>query len=504
MRASTSTRISIAIGMAVLATLAVSGYEQLRREERDLRNVAERELRVLGTLVEIAVANALRDAQLGDVHETLDSLHRIDPALRIEISDLLGAPLAAVRADSALAPRAAPESFGNWRDSVPGAIREVRAEQRSALRELGPNGRSALLLVQPLRADNSSAPTGVLLITRSLRDLGRDLRVTQLALLASLLVAALAVLWIGKLAGQRYVTAPLDALGAAMREVRGGDGAVRVSAPHRDEVGDLAAEFNAMVAAVAEARQRLEQEIEARTALEHGLQHVDKLVTVGQLASGLAHEIGSPLQVLHGRATTLRDGAMETHDVQRQAAILVTQTERIIRIVEQLLSFGRRLPLAIEPQDLRTVVSAMVEFIEPAARRRGVAVAFNADDVLPLVAVDADRMQQVTLNLLTNALRATDRGGEVTVSVRRVASEHGNVHESVALAIADTGRGISPEVQSRLFEPFFTTAASEGGAGLGLAVVRSIVIEHGGQISVESTEGKGSQFVVTLPGVAHG
>ncbi len=504
MRTSTSTRISLAIGLAVLVTLAVSAYEQLRREERDLRAVAERELRVIGTVLEIAVANAIRDSQLADVHETLDSLHRIEPALRIGVTDTRGVPLVGGRADPALPSSAAEVSADDWHDVQLGAIAEGVAEQRSVLRALGPDGRSALMLVQPLRADGSPVPFGALVLTRSLGDLGRDLRATQLALLASLVVVGFAVLWIGRLAGRRYVAEPLDSLGAAMREVRGGDGAVRVTAQHHDEVGALIAEFNAMVAAVADARQRLEVEIEARNTLVRGLLHVDKLVTVGQLASGLAHEIGSPLQVLHGRATTLRDAMHEPDEVRRQAAILVTQTERIIRIVEQLLSFGRRLPLAIAPHDLRDVIGAMVEFIEPTARRRGIDVTFERDVELPLVSVDADRLQQVALNLLTNALRATERGGWVRVFVR-LASPDAEPEPAVPsrmrvqLIVSDSGCGIAPAVQPRLFEPFFTTAASEGGAGLGLAVARSIVLEHGGTITVDSTEGQGSRFTVTLP-----
>jgi signal transduction histidine kinase len=505
MRTSTPTRISLAIGFAVLVTLAVSGYEQFQREKRDLRTVAERELRVLGTMVEIAVANALRDAQLADVHETLDSLHRIDPSLRIGITDPRGVPLVGRRAGPALPRDETLDAADEWRDLLPGAIAEGMAQQRAVLRALGPDGRDALLLVQPLRADESTEPFGALVLTRSLRDLGRDLRMTQLAWLASLLVAGLAILSIGRVAGRHFVTAPLASLGAAMREVRDGDGAVRVTARHSDDVGALVSEFNAMVAAVSDARARLEREIEARHALERGLQHVDKLVTVGQLASGLAHEIGSPLQVLHGRATTLRDASHEPEEVRRQAAILVTQTERIIRIVQQLLSFGRRLPLAIAPHDLRSIVAPMVEFIEPTARRRGVEVTFEHDDALPLMAVDADRLQQVTLNLLTNALRATERGGWVRVSLRREppdTSAAQSVEPSparVQLAVADSGCGIAPDVQPRLFEPFFTTAASEGGAGLGLAVARSIVHEHGGEITVESEPGRGSRFTVSLP-----
>jgi len=505
MRTSTSTRISLTIGLAVLVTLAISGYEQFRREARDLRAVAEQELRVLGTVIEIAVANAFRDAQLADVRETLDSLHRIDPSLRIGITDPRGVPLVDVRSVPALPNDGAPATADDWRDVLPGAIAEGITQQRAVLRALGPDGRAALLLVQPLRADGSTQPFGALVLTRSLRDLGRDLRATQLAWLISLAVAGLAVLWIGRVAGRHFVTTPLASLGAAMREVRDGDGAVRATAPHQDDVGALVSEFNAMVVAVSEARQRLEEEIDARNALERGLQHVDKLVTVGQLASGLAHEIGSPLQVLHGRATTLRDTSHEPAEVRRQAAILVTQTERIIRIVQQLLHFGRRLPLTIASHELRRVVEPMVEFIEPTARRRGIDVTFESDDRLPMVSIDADRIQQVTLNLLTNALRATERGGWVRVTLRREASEacasspEDPSPTRVQLTVSDSGCGIAPSLQPRLFEPFFTTAASEGGAGLGLAVARSIVQEHGGEIVVESEEGRGSRFTVTLP-----
>ncbi len=491
MRASTSTRISLAIGFAVLAILAVSGFEQFRREERDLRAVAEQELRVLGTVLEIAVANAIRDAQFADVYETLDSLQSIDTTLRIGLTDTAGRPLIPGRSAPSLPSDRAYLSVDEWRELFSGAVVEAVAEQRSVLRALGPGGRSALLLVQPLRTDASRVPFGALVLTHSLRDLGRDLRITQFAWLTSLVVAGFAVLWIGRIAGRHLVTTPLASLGAAMREVRDGDGAVRVASHNHDEVGALIAEFNAMVEAVAEARRQLEVEIEARNTLERGLLHVDKLVTVGQLASGLAHEIGSPLQVLHGRASSLRDAQHEPVEVQRQAAILVTQTERIIRIVEQLLSFGRRLPLTIEPHALREVVGEMVEFIEPTAKRRGIDVTFQHDAELPLVSVDADRMQQVTLNLLTNALRATERGGWVRVALR--------LDSGLKLTVADSGCGIAPDVLPRLFDPFFTTTSSEGGAGLGLAVARSIVLEHGGTIEVESKAGSGSVFTVTLP-----
>ncbi len=178
--------------------------------------------------------------------------------------------------------------------------------------------------------------------------------------------------------------------------------------------------------------------------------------------------------------------------MRRQAEQLVAQCARITQIVEHLLSFGRRKAAAIAPCDVVDPVRAVIDLLGGEARRRGVALAIEVDGEAHAIDGDRDQIQQVALNLIRNALASTPREGKVTVRVDRV-------HESVRLSVRDTGSGIDAETRARLFEPFFTTRASEGGTGLGLAVVRAIADEHKAKIDVYSEPSGGAEFVVSFP-----
>jgi signal transduction histidine kinase len=272
--------------------------------------------------------------------------------------------------------------------------------------------------------------------------------------------------------------------------VREGDFRSRVLPGRHDEIGELVEEFNRMLGALAAMREKIEREADSRAHLEVGLQRVDKLITIGQLSAGLAHEIGSPLQVLAGRASTLVDHA--DPEVRRQAKVLVAQCDRITRIVEQLLSFGRRRTATVERCDLVTPIAAVIEMLVGEARRHQITLALETDATSHEIIGDVDQLQQIALNLIRNALVVTKPGGTVVVRID-------GSHDVVRLAVRDTGVGIAPDAQERLFEPFFTTRASEGGTGLGLAVVRSIANDHQASIEVHSEPGVGTEFVVSFP-----
>ncbi|MGN6107333.1 MAG: sensor histidine kinase, partial [Kofleriaceae bacterium] len=317
-----------------------------------------------------------------------------------------------------------------------------------------------------------------------------DLERTRGRLIAVVAGFLIATVVAGMLLGTIHVSRPIARLLEGVRQVRAGEFRSPVPAARRDEIGELVAEFNAMGEALAEARARTEIEAEARARLEQGLQRVDKLVTIGQLSAGLAHEIGSPLQVMSGRASALLEHA--DPEVQRQAGLLVQQCDRIARVVEQLLAFGRRKPPVIRRCDLTEPIRSVIELLAGEARRRGIELVTAGMDRPHVVEADADQLQQVALNLVKNALAATPPGGEIVV---RLADEH----DAVALIVEDTGEGIPAETQARLFEPFFTTRAAEGGTGLGLAVVRAIATEHRGGVEVASEPGRGARFTVRFP-----
>lgn len=232
-------------------------------------------------------------------------------------------------------------------------------------------------------------------------------------------------------------------------------------------------------------------DITEQKLLEQRLRHTERLAEMGTLASGMAHEIGTPMNVILGRAEYLMRKTTE-EPTQKGLATIVTQVERITKIMNQLLSFARRRPIERRPLALGSVVHDIVDVVQDRMQRRNITLelALNAKD--QKVFADRDQMGQVILNLVMNAIQAMPGGGTLKVSLK--------VEKKLAhLSIADTGCGIPKENLSKLFTPFFTTKEVGEGTGLGLTVVHGIIEEHEGTIKVESKVDKGSTFIISLP-----
>lgn len=486
-------RISIKLSMVLIAggflIFGAYGVYELHIERNGLLRNVEQETLLLGRSLQAAVENALRDRQLADIEETIRYLERIDPSITILIYDPTGRPIYAARESHAL-------------DIPIQRARETATQSRQAVFAFYPSDDvNHAILALPL-SDDYSALLGGLLLVRPLREMQRARRDLQHSIMVTVFVFVLTTTVLGLIAGAIYINRPLGRMAEAMKEVRAGNLMSALPDNRKDEIGAVAAEFNAMVADLRDARRRLEEEAESRRRLQQALQEADKLITIGQLSAGLAHEIGSPLQVLRGRARTLLTRAHDAAEVQRIAEILVAQTDRITRIVEQLLRFTRRRSAPLTKGDLRLAISNILELMQYEAQRRGVALTFSGTAHLPPMWVETDELQQILLNLIANALVATSTGGQVSVSVNSsslTSRDGGCEAPTVRLVVTDTGAGIALNLQERVFEPFFTTRAAEGGTGLGLAVVKSLVTEHGGKITVESKLGVGSQFCVELP-----
>lgn len=464
----------VAIGVALIGAYAVVAY---RSEIEDLRTSSRRELAIVGRALETSLANALRDRQRADVVTTLATLQAIAPTVEIHIYEPDGRLLA--------------RSQGAHDDALLSRMVATAIDARKEGLAFDPDDEPRRLILAAPLVGPDGALLGGLAIVSTTEELDADLARTRDRLYVVVAVFLLVVTVAGIVLGTVYVTRPIGRLLAGVRAVRAGDFRSRVdTSARRDEIGELVDEFNAMLRALAEARDRIAAETDAREHLERGLQRVDKMVTIGQLSAGLAHEIGSPLQVMAGRAAMLADSG--DPEVRRQANLLVEQCARITKIVEGLLSFGRRAPAAFAPCDLAGPVRRVLDLLEGEARRRSVALAFEPWATPVLVSADADQIQQVALNLVQNAMSSTPAGGTVTVSLAAT-------DQDVELRVRDTGRGIPADMQAKLFEPFFTTRGTEGGTGLGLAVVRGIMLEHKGSISVTSEIDHGAELVCRFP-----
>jgi signal transduction histidine kinase len=240
--------------------------------------------------------------------------------------------------------------------------------------------------------------------------------------------------------------------------------------------------------------------------LEHGLIHnrhvlsetrqqlrlTERVAELGTLAASMAHEIGTPMNVILGRAEMLLQRT-DDETMKKGLTIITVQVERMTRLMNQLLACARRDPPNFRPVDLRDVIKNCLDAVEERLNQHGVQVISEQDEELPHIRADSDLMMQVLLNLVLNAVQAMSETGTLRVTAVCDGEQY------IKLTIADTGHGIPSDILPNIFEPFITTKERGKGTGLGLAVVLGIVQEHGGSITVTSTPRQGTTFTLLLP-----
>jgi two-component system, NtrC family, sensor kinase len=361
---------------------------------------------------------------------------------------------------------------------------------------------------------------GVLDIVYSLDDIERSVRNSSLAIIGLsfgfIVVASLAV----GLFVHRLVYIPLRDLETGARRVAAGDLEAPIPVRSGDEFGQLAASFNSMTTALRNSRSELrewgrllEEKVGTRTEELRRAQaetvRGEKLASVGLLASGIAHELNSPLTGILTFSHLLREKAPDGSPDAEDLDLVIRETRRCAAIIKRLLDFARDKPPEKKFADLNQVIEDTIRIVERPAHLRDIEITTNLDRTLPSLWIDADQIKQVVMNMLVNAQHAIDAKGRITISTRRSPvpkrPEPGETPVLMAeLAIADTGCGIPPNNLRRIFDPFFTSKEVGKGTGLGLAVSHGIVSAHGGVIEVDSEVGKGSTFRVYLPLAAEG
>ena len=297
----------------------------------------------------------------------------------------------------------------------------------------------------------------------------------QTALVVAVAVAAAAAILVSFALSTRF-SRPIGRLAVASRRIASGRYAERVPVTSDDELGELAESFNTMAASLeATERRRL------------------------QLVGDVAHELRTPLTTLDGYLEGLEDGIIQPSDATW--SLLRGETIRLSRLVNDLQELwraeARQLVLKLEPVDVKVLVSTAVERYATSAAERGIVLRLEADPAVPPVMTDRDRIVQVLDNLLSNAVRYTADGTEVTVHLR-------SEPNAVTLSVVDRGPGLTDEQRERVFERFYRADPSRsralGGSGIGLAITKALVELMGGRIWVESEgPGRGAMFNVSLP-----
>lgn len=322
---------------------------------------------------------------------------------------------------------------------------------------------------------------------------------------AVLSTAALVVLCglVGWALGHLLIGRPVRLLVGRARAIGEGELDGRVELPQRDELGELADEMNAMADALSRTRARLDKEGRARIAVLEQLKHADRLRTVGTLASGIAHELGTPLNVIEGHAQLILEDEVAGEEAQENATVIKRQSKRMTGIIRQLLDFARREQGKTGDADVVAAASQMVDMIGPFAKKRGVRVVLDCPPALPKAAIPTDELVQVLSNLVINGIQAMNEGGELQLEVARARASRSWTDEPerdmIRFVVTDQGCGMDDATVERVFEPFYTTKDVGEGTGLGLSVAYGIVDERSGWIDVESEPGAGSTFSIFIP-----
>jgi signal transduction histidine kinase len=315
------------------------------------------------------------------------------------------------------------------------------------------------------------------------------------ALVAILSVAVVGFMFVGR---------PMQRLVEKARRIGAGDLSHPLDMRQRDEIGVLANEMNEMCNRLRIANEKLADETERRLAAGEQVRHADRLTTVGKLASGVAHELGTPLNVVSGRAKMIVRGQVTGPEIVESAQTIVEQTERMTQIIKQLLGFARRRKPQRKQESLRAIAEHTLTLLRPMAEKAGVAFALRDSALDPLVEVDAPLVEQALTNLVVNAIQAMPAGGAISLRVgAEMASPPADLGATQAeyayIHVMDQGVGMTPDQLRHAFEPFFTTKDVGEGTGLGLPVAYGIASDHGGWIGVASEPNKGSRFSLYLP-----
>ncbi|HEY7317578.1 MAG TPA: ATP-binding protein [Candidatus Binatia bacterium] len=302
---------------------------------------------------------------------------------------------------------------------------------------------------------------------------------------------------------RRSVTRPIAALIRRIKEMAQGQREQSIEIKGHDEVASLAREFNLMCHQLQASHARLVDEQQEKLKLEQELRHSERLASVGRLAAGLAHEIGTPLAIIGGRAEYLLRRSRSAAELKDNLGVIRSQSDRIAAIVRQLLEFSRRREPVFQPVDLLALLDNVKYLLAHQLQEKNIRVAMQGFSGLPKVDADPDLLQQVFINLFSNSLHALGQGGVVKIGAE--ITDHGFSQAALAtnrwlrISFEDNGVGIHPEHIDRVFDPFFTTKDVGEGTGLGLSVSYGIIQEHGGDIRVESEPGQFTRFMIYLP-----
>jgi signal transduction histidine kinase len=463
-------KLSLAISLSVCILLGTRVYSRREEERVEFRTDVERDHHYLGAALATAVATVWERQGLGPALELLGRVNskQKDVTIRFVFANKSAKkPYRPRMAGLIPGPGVAPRSKLVMEGDMPTMLTYAHVDS--------PGVRDAAIELYEK-------------LTQEEVVLGRFVNRFVVTILVIVACCAIIIFAFGVI----FVAKPLRRLMDKADRIGHGDLSGPVQIQQNDEIRELAQALNAMCERLREARELAEAAADARMRALTQLRHADRLRTVGELASGIAHQMGTPLNVVRGRGAMIASGEVSESRMRELGAIVVEQADRVGDTIRRLLDFARRQHPNFVNADLGQVVQQSARLVEPLASERNVRLEVSLPREALTIAVDAGQIHQALTNLIVNAVHASPHGDTVSVAVT---SNDGQVH----ISVSDHGKGIPEDQLASIFDPFYTTKRAGEGTGLGLSVADGIVREHGGHISVESRPGEGARFSVHLP-----
>jgi two-component system NtrC family sensor kinase len=298
---------------------------------------------------------------------------------------------------------------------------------------------------------------------------------------------------------------PLSKLMDQAKRIGHGDFSANHNINGNDELAELAYTMNDMCSRLIIAKEKIKFEYDTRLKTLEQLRHTERLSSFGVISAGIAHELGTPLNVVDGRAKMIINEELHDGEIKDCAQIIKNQAERMTGIVRQLLDFTRRPKQHVSEDNVALLIKQVFQLLYPMAVKQHVYFNLCQEEGSDVVfRADFSQLQQVVVNLLLNSIQAMPNGGKIEVSLSNIMLDNSSDHDGgpgkyFKLRIHDEGEGIHEEDLEHILTPFFTTKAIGSGTGLGLSIAHGIVEEHGGWIDVESRVQNGACFSVYLP-----
>jgi len=404
-------------------------------------------------------------------------------------------------------------------DAEPAVVASTSSEERAAALDLaleavrtstttfGSTSMGTTAVAVPVaRADGTKAAAVVTVSLNALQQLRtKGRQVTLWFTPAAILLLTLVVDWLAR----RLIHQPIRHIRDTMIRAGEGDFTARAHQVRHDEIGTVAAGLNDMLQRLQDFHTALQDRVDEATAelrdrneelvdtyqrvfsLREALARAEQLAAVGQLAASVAHQVGTPLNLISGYVQMLQEEVSDNPRSAERLTIVQEQIAKVATVVRTLLDQSRR-PAERAPADVESLLSRVADVAQPKLDASGIALTLEIEPDLPPIWADPEQLELAMLNLITNGLDAMPNGGALAIRAART-------DRGVRIQVSDTGVGIPQDLLPRIFQPWVTTKPAGHGTGLGLSITRDVVQRHGGNISVVSDRGRGATFTIDLP-----